>query len=91
MRVGIGDQPGLKHLIGRITHPLHDVFGLESRPGCHFVALADERASRTIGAITLKGKSATRLQEAFLAHLRATDPASLASAGQSDQARGPVV
>lgn len=63
----------------------------ERRPGCQFVALADERASRTIGAITLKGKSATRLQEAFLAHLRATDPASLASAGQSDQVRGPVV
>jgi LysR family transcriptional regulator, hydrogen peroxide-inducible genes activator len=44
---------------------------LEKRPGCHFVPLADDRAARTIGAVTLKGKSATRLQQAFLDHLRA--------------------
>jgi LysR family transcriptional regulator, hydrogen peroxide-inducible genes activator len=50
---------------------------LERRPGCRFVPLMDERAARTIGAITLRGKSATRLQEAFLAHLRAQAQASL--------------
>ena len=49
---------------------------LEKRPGCRFVPLADERAARTIGAITLRGKSSTRLQDAFLAHLRASSRAS---------------
>jgi LysR family transcriptional regulator, hydrogen peroxide-inducible genes activator len=44
---------------------------LEKRPGCRFVPLADDRAARTIGAVTLKGKSITRLQQAFLDHLRA--------------------
>ena len=39
---------------------------LEKRPGCRFVPLADERATRTIGAIVLKGRSQTRLSEAFL-------------------------
>ena len=42
---------------------------LEKRPGCRFVPLADERAARTIGAVTLKGSSLTRIIEAFLAHL----------------------
>jgi LysR family hydrogen peroxide-inducible transcriptional activator len=42
---------------------------LEKRPGCRFVLLADERAARTIGAVTLKGSSLTRIIEAFLAHL----------------------
>ncbi len=39
---------------------------LEKRPGCRFVPLADERATRTIGAIVLKGRSQTRISEAFL-------------------------
>jgi LysR family hydrogen peroxide-inducible transcriptional activator len=39
---------------------------LEKRPGCRFVALTDERATRTIGAIVLKGRSQTRISEAFL-------------------------
>jgi len=43
---------------------------LEKRAGCRFIPLDDERAARTIGAITLRGKSSTRLQEAFLGHLR---------------------
>jgi LysR family hydrogen peroxide-inducible transcriptional activator len=42
---------------------------LEKRPRCRFVPLADERAARTIGAVTLKGSSLTRIIEAFLAHL----------------------
>jgi LysR family hydrogen peroxide-inducible transcriptional activator len=45
---------------------------LEKRAGCRFVQLEDERAARTIGAVILKGRFATRVQDAFLAHLRAT-------------------
>ena len=41
---------------------------IEHLPGCRFVPLADERAARTIEAITLGGKSSTRLHEAFLSH-----------------------
>jgi LysR family hydrogen peroxide-inducible transcriptional activator len=45
---------------------------LEKRAGCCFVPLEDERAARTIGAVILKGRFATRIQDAFLVHLRAT-------------------
>jgi LysR family hydrogen peroxide-inducible transcriptional activator len=44
---------------------------LEKRAGCCFVPLADERAARTVGAVTLKGRSQTRVNEAFLAQLGA--------------------
>jgi LysR family transcriptional regulator, hydrogen peroxide-inducible genes activator len=44
---------------------------LEKRRGCHFVPLGDERAARTIGAVTLNGRSLSRAHEAFLAHLGA--------------------
>jgi LysR family hydrogen peroxide-inducible transcriptional activator len=44
---------------------------LEKRRGCCFVALGDERAARTIGAVTLNGRSLSRAQDAFLAHLGA--------------------
>ena len=44
---------------------------LEKRPGCRYVPLSDERASRTIGVVTLNGRSRTRATEAFLAHLGA--------------------
>lgn len=44
---------------------------LEKRSGCRFVPLADERAARTIGVVTLKGRSLTRVIEAFLAALGA--------------------
>jgi LysR family hydrogen peroxide-inducible transcriptional activator len=57
---------------------------VEKRPGCRFVPLADERAFRTVGAITPRGKSATRLQEAFLAHLRGQATVDLARFGPSD-------
>ncbi|HEY4978670.1 MAG TPA: LysR family transcriptional regulator substrate-binding protein [Candidatus Acidoferrum sp.] len=43
---------------------------VEKRPTCQFVPLNDEHASRTIGAVTLKGKSQSRVNKAFLAHLR---------------------
>jgi LysR family hydrogen peroxide-inducible transcriptional activator len=45
---------------------------LERRARCRFVQLEDQRAARTIGAVILKGRSATRVQGAFLAHLCAT-------------------
>jgi len=43
---------------------------VEKRAGCRFVPLDDDHASRTIGAVTLKGKSQSRVNKAFLAHLR---------------------
>jgi LysR family hydrogen peroxide-inducible transcriptional activator len=44
---------------------------IERRGGCYFVPLEDERAMRTIGAVTLNGRSMPRASEAFIAHLRA--------------------
>jgi LysR family hydrogen peroxide-inducible transcriptional activator len=44
---------------------------VEKRSGCRYVPLADERAARTIGAVTLNGRSPTRANEAFLTHLGA--------------------
>lgn len=43
---------------------------LEQRPDCSFVLIADERASRTIGVTTLKGRFLSRVQRAFLNHLQ---------------------
>jgi LysR family hydrogen peroxide-inducible transcriptional activator len=57
---------------------------LEKRPGCRFVPLADDRAARTIGAVTLKGKSMTRLQQAFLDHLRAQSSPAATRASTSE-------
>ena len=56
---------------------------LEKRPGCQFVPLADGRATRAIGAVTLNGRSLSRVQQAFLTHLTATHIAST-----SAQSRG---
>jgi LysR family hydrogen peroxide-inducible transcriptional activator len=44
---------------------------VEKRAGCRYIPLSDERAARTIGAVTLNGRSLTRANEAFLAHLTA--------------------
>jgi LysR family hydrogen peroxide-inducible transcriptional activator len=44
---------------------------LEKRNGCQFVPLADGRATRAIGAVTLNGRSLSRVQQAFLTHLTA--------------------
>jgi LysR family transcriptional regulator, hydrogen peroxide-inducible genes activator len=44
---------------------------VEKRPSCCFIPLGDERATRTIGAVTLHGRSLTRANEAFLNHLEA--------------------
>jgi LysR family transcriptional regulator, hydrogen peroxide-inducible genes activator len=43
----------------------------EKRPECRYVPLADARATRTIGVLTLNGRSPTRATEAFFAHLGA--------------------
>jgi LysR family hydrogen peroxide-inducible transcriptional activator len=43
---------------------------LERRPDCNFVLIADERASRTVGVVALKGHFLSRAPQAFLAHLR---------------------
>src|SRR5882672_3445602 len=42
---------------------------VEQRPDCAYVSVADDRASRTIGVVTLKGRYLSRVQHAFLAHL----------------------
>jgi LysR family hydrogen peroxide-inducible transcriptional activator len=44
---------------------------VEKRPGCRYVPLRDERAARTIGVVTLNGRSRTRANEAFMTHLGA--------------------
>lgn len=37
---------------------------------CRFVPIKDDRAERTIGAVVLRGRSLSRAQQNFLAHLR---------------------
>jgi LysR family transcriptional regulator, hydrogen peroxide-inducible genes activator len=44
---------------------------VEKRPGCRYLPLTDERAARTIGVVTLNGRSPTRVSEAFMTHLGA--------------------
>lgn len=44
---------------------------LEHRPDCCSVLISDERASRTIGVATLKGRFLSRVQRALLAQLQA--------------------
>lgn len=43
---------------------------IEKHPSCRYVRIADDEASRTIGAVILRGRSLTRLHHAFLDHLR---------------------
>jgi hypothetical protein len=43
---------------------------VEQRPDCAFVSVADDRALRTVGVVTLKGRYLSRVQRAFLAHLQ---------------------
>jgi LysR family hydrogen peroxide-inducible transcriptional activator len=42
---------------------------IENKRQCSFIPIEDERATRTIGAVVLKGRSLPRATEAFLAHL----------------------
>ena len=43
---------------------------IEKRGHCRFVRIADAEATRTIGAVVLRGRSLSRIHQAFLAHLR---------------------
>lgn len=43
---------------------------IEQRTDCNFVVLGDDRASRTVGVVTLKGRYLSRVQRAFVAHLQ---------------------
>lgn len=43
---------------------------IEKEARCRYVRIADDEATRTIGATVLRGRSLTRLHHAFLAHLR---------------------
>ncbi|OLB38883.1 MAG: LysR family transcriptional regulator [Acidobacteria bacterium 13_2_20CM_57_17] len=47
---------------------------IEKKSQCRYVRIADEQAVRTIGAVVLRGRSLTRAQNAFLAHLRTPSP-----------------
>src|SRR5712664_2041713 len=49
---------------------------VEKKSGCRFVRIVDAEASRTVGAVVLRGRSLTRLHRAFLAHLRTNAPGS---------------
>jgi LysR family hydrogen peroxide-inducible transcriptional activator len=44
---------------------------IEKKSQCRYVRIADEQASRTIGAVVLRGRSLTRAHVAFFEHLRA--------------------
>jgi LysR family transcriptional regulator, hydrogen peroxide-inducible genes activator len=44
---------------------------IEKRADCSFIPIQDERAVRTIGAVTLNGRSLPRACEAFLTHVGA--------------------
>ena len=43
---------------------------IEKHPRCRYVRIADDEATRTIGAVVLRGRSLTRLHHAFLQGLR---------------------
>jgi LysR family transcriptional regulator, hydrogen peroxide-inducible genes activator len=45
---------------------------VDKNPHCRYIGIADEEATRTIGAIVLRGRLLTRVRQAFLAHLRAS-------------------
>jgi LysR family transcriptional regulator, hydrogen peroxide-inducible genes activator len=47
---------------------------IEKNSRCRYVRIADEEASRTIGAVVLRGRSLTRVQLSFLSHLHDTRP-----------------
>ncbi len=48
---------------------------IEKDTRCRYVRIADDEATRTIGATVLRGRSLTRLHLAFLAHLRLANSA----------------
>jgi DNA-binding transcriptional LysR family regulator len=48
---------------------------IEKNSHCRYVRIADDEATRTVGATILRGRSLTRLHHAFLAHLRSASSA----------------
>jgi DNA-binding transcriptional LysR family regulator len=48
---------------------------IEKLARCCYVRIADDQATRIVGATILRGRSLTRLHHAFLAHLRSTNSA----------------
>ena len=52
------------------------LLSIEKRANRRFVRIADDEATRTIGAVGLRGRSLTRVYRAFLAHPRAARAAS---------------
>lgn len=48
---------------------------IEKKSQCKFVRIADEGANRVVGAVLLRGRSHTRLQQAFFSHVQACSPA----------------
>jgi LysR family transcriptional regulator, hydrogen peroxide-inducible genes activator len=46
---------------------------VEKRAGCRFLSLDDAHAARTLGAVTLRGKTQSRLTKAFLAQVCPTN------------------
>jgi LysR family hydrogen peroxide-inducible transcriptional activator len=42
----------------------------EKKSGCRYVSISDPEATRTIGAVVLRGRSQTRANLSFLALLR---------------------
>jgi LysR family hydrogen peroxide-inducible transcriptional activator len=43
---------------------------VEKNSRCRYVRIADDQATRTVGAVVLRGRSLTRLHHAFLTHVR---------------------
>lgn len=43
---------------------------IDKKAGCRYVRVADPRATRSIGAVVLRGRSLTRAHLSFLSHLR---------------------
>jgi len=43
---------------------------IDKRQACRYVRIADSEATRTIGAVVLRGRSLTRVHLAFLSRLR---------------------
>jgi LysR family transcriptional regulator, hydrogen peroxide-inducible genes activator len=55
---------------------------MEKNSRCRYVRIADDQATRTVGATTLRARSLTRLHHAFLAHLRSASSAARTSWGR---------
>jgi len=43
---------------------------MDKKSGCRYVSISDPEAARTIGAVTLRGRSLTRATLGFLSLLR---------------------